>query len=296
MWRSRTFLWFSLLVLLCVQGVVLVGITNFEQERLLQVSFLDVGQGDAILITGPTGIQMLIDGGRDRSVVRELPKVMNLLDRKIEVLVATHPDADHIGGLPEVLERYQISYIVTPGRVGESEVYEQFVVSAAKERGARQLLARAGMRFQLGDGAYADVLYPGDNVSQLRESNDASIVLRVVYKDTEFLLSGDAPSWVEDRLVAQYGDALRSDVLKAGHHGSRTSTDALWLAAVKPRIVVVSAGRDNSYGHPHPEVLERIGATGSEIVSTITEQTITYESDGVSVAEREKLTWTSWWR
>ncbi len=296
MWRSRTFLWSLLVVVACVSLLVIVGLQAAPAPGRLQVSFLNVGQGDAILITGPTGLQILVDGGRDRSVVRELPKAMNLLDRKIDLVVATHPDADHIGGLSDVLERYTVSYILTPGREGESEVYERFVAAAHNEPGAKELRALAGMRIQLGDGAYADVLYPGDNVAQLRESNDASVVLKVVYGDSEFMLTGDAPSWVEDRLVSQYGEALKSDVLKAGHHGSRTSTSEQWLNAVQPQIVVVSAGKDNSYGHPHAEVLKRITTTGAQTFSTISEGTITYESDGVQLTRQERLTWVPWWR
>ena len=250
------------------------------QEPLLVVSFLDVGQGDAILITGPTGIQMLVDGGRDRSVLRKLPEVMGPLDRSIDIVFETHPDADHIGGLSDVFERYRVSYFLSPGRESDTAENRRLEEDVAKEPGARSILARHGMRLHLGDSAYADILYPEDNVEKLRATNDASVVMRVVYGETEFLLTGDAPSWVEDRLVASYGDTLRSDVLKAGHHGSRTSTDALWLSKVKPDIVVISAGKDNSYGHPHPETLQRITDAGASVFSTIDLGTITITSDG----------------
>lgn len=274
-----------LLVLLLTVSNAIVFAHIFKQGSVpvLSVSFLDVGQGDAILITGPTGIEMLIDGGRDRSVLRQLPGVMGPLDRSIDIVVATHPDADHIGGLPDVLEHYNVSYFLSPGRIGDTDVFKHLEEDVLVEPGVHDVLARHGMRIHLGGTAYADILYPEDNVAQLRETNDASIVMRVVYGESEFMLTGDAPSWVEDRLVASYGNALASDVLKAGHHGSRTATDALWLSTVSPDTVVISAGKENSYGHPHPEVLERIKTSGAEILSTIDEGTMTFVSDGVHI-------------
>lgn len=251
----------------------------------LTVSFLDVGQGDAILIEGPTGIEMLIDGGKDRSALRELPRVMGPLDRSIDIMVATHPDADHIGGLPAVLDRYAVAHFYEPGKEGDSSIYDSLEAAVGRERDIEAGVLRAGMRIHLGDGAYADVLHPEDNVAQLAETNDASIVMRLVYGDTAFMLTGDAPSWVEDRTVRAYGSELKSDVLKAGHHGSKTSTDALFLSAVDPGTVVISAGKGNSYGHPNAAVVARILESGARLVSTIEEGTITFVSDGTSVVQ-----------
>ena len=253
------------------------------EEKHLTVSFLNVGQGDAILVEGPTGIEMLIDGGKDRSVLRELPNVMGPLDRSIDILVATHPDADHIGGLPGVLARYAVARFFEPGREGDGSVYEGLNASLAREPGMEAGVLRAGMRIHLGGGAYADVLHPEGNVAQLRETNDASIVMRLVYGETEFMLTGDAPAWVEDRLVARYGSALASDVLKAGHHGSKTSSTAFFLAAVHPDTVVISAGKDNSYGHPDEGVVSRILESGAMILTTFDSGTLTFVSDGVTV-------------
>lgn len=270
-------------LLLVANAAVLVYALRPQTEPVLTVSFLDVGQGDSILITGPTGIEMLIDGGKDRSVLRQLPRAMGPLDRSIDIVVATHPDADHIGGLPDVLARYHVSHIFVSGRDADSSYVERFEDSAGKEPGAVQATLRKGTRIHLGGGTYADVLHPEDNVAKLPDTNDASVSLRLVYGETEFMLTGDAPAWVEDRLVEEYGDALASDVLKAGHHGSKTSTSAAFLDAVGPDTVVISAGKDNSYGHPHPDVVARIREAGAEILSTIEEGTITVVSDGRSV-------------
>ena len=277
---------FTALILLVANVAVFMHMLAPEKHELT-VSFLDVGQGDAILVEGPTGIEMLIDGGRDREVLRKLPVLMGPLDRSIDVVVATHPDADHISGLPAVMKRYAVRHFYDPGKEGESSIAESLEVTVDREPGIVEGVLRAGMRIHLGDGAYADVLHPEDNVAQLRETNDASITMRLVYGETEFMLTGDAPSWVEDRVVSQYGTALKSDVLKAGHHGSKTSTGPLFLAAVDPDFVVISAGKDNSYGHPHEEVVARILASGASILSTFETGTITFESDGISVRRRD---------
>lgn len=277
---------YAVLALLAANAFVLFDMLQQDAPPALTVSFLDVGQGDAILVEGPTGIQMLIDGGKDRSVLRALPRVMGPLDRSIDVVVATHPDADHIGGLPDVLDRYEVKHLVLTGRSGGSSIVARLADAAGREDGLSHILARAGMRLHLGGGAYADVLHPEDNVTQIRETNDSSVVLRVVYGETAFLFTGDAAVWVEDRLVARYGDALQSDVLKAGHHGSKTSTGAVLLEAVRPETVVVSAGRDNSYGHPHQEVVANIRNAGAALLATYDAGTLTFVSDGVTVEEK----------
>jgi len=257
----------------------------WPRERTLTVSFLDIGQGDSIFIRGPTGREVVVDGGPDRSVLRELPKVMGPLDRSIDLVVETHPDADHITGLTYVLDRYAVGAFMDPDRPDDTQVSKTLMADVAKEPGATRVIGRAGERIDLGGGAYADVLSPSGDVSQI-PTNNGSIVMRVVYGDTSFMLTGDAPSPIEDYLVGKYGAALKTDVLKAGHHGSKYSTDDLWLATVAPAVVVISAGKDNSYGHPNPETISRIENEGAHIVSTIDKGTITFTSDGKEIAER----------
>lgn len=284
MLRSRTFL---LVLSLVALGILNIGIWMSllrAQTPKLQVSILNVGQGDSILIEGPTGIDMLIDGGPDRSVLRQLPKELGFFDRTIDMVVETHPDKDHIAGLSDVFARYQVPYFLSPGIPSDSEPAMALTHEMENEDGLQSIIARRGMRIHLGDGAYADVLYPDHDVSQ-GETNDGSIVMRVVYGDTSFMLTGDAPSSVEDRLIlmdAGKGD-LASNVLKAGHHGSKYSSDALWLRTVKPSFVVISAGKGNSYGHPSPLVLDRVRNIGATILSTMDQNTIHFISDGVHV-------------
>ncbi len=272
--------------LVIVNALVVVQLSA-RQSGVLTVSFLDVGQGDAILIEGPTGVNVLVDGGPDRSVVRELPRIMGPLDRQLDMVVATHPDKDHIGGLSDVFLLYDVDTLLTPGLASDTDGYDRFVATVANESGLQSYLAHAGQKISLGGGAYMEVLYPNKDVSRLKATNDASIALRVVYGDTSFLLTGDLSSNVEDTLVKVGDGSLKSDVLKAGHHGSKYSTSAKWLSQVAPSVVVVSAGKENTHGHPAPEVLQRIERQGAAVVSTIEEGTITFVSDGVSLWRRK---------
>jgi len=250
-------------------------------ENVLQVSFLSVGQGDSILVTSPTGVTMLIDGGPDRSVLRELPKELGYFNRSINMIVATHPDKDHIAGLSDVLARYKVSHYIESGVTGTTAFSENLDTAVSEENGIQKVTARRGMRIHLGGGAYADILYPDRDVRNV-ETNTGSIVMRLVYGDTSFMLTGDAPGSIEKYLVSLDAgrDALESDILKAGHHGSKTSTQAEWLSEVSPNVVVISAGKGNSYGHPAPEVVERITNSGARILSTINLGTIRFSSNG----------------
>lgn len=273
-------LYAALALLGILNAVVWFSVFHTPQSQL-RVSILDVGQGDSILVTGPTGIQMLVDGGPDRSVLRQLPKEMSLLDRSIDLVVETHPDQDHIAGLTDVFDRYRISYFLSPGIEGTTATAHGLEHAVSVEPDAHAFIARRGMRIHLGSGAYADVLYPDHDVSH-GETNDGSIVIHLVYGGTSFMLTGDAPSEVETRIIALDGadGELPSTVLKAGHHGSKYSTSDAWLAALNPQFVAISAGEGNRYGHPNPETVARIKSEGAQVISTIESGTIHFVSDG----------------
>ncbi len=249
---------------------------------VLTVAFLDVGQGDAIFIESPNGNQMLIDGGSGSSVLRALSSVMPFYDRSIDVVVATHPDEDHIGGLPDVLRHYSTSYLLRSGAKSDTGVYLELNAIGETES-VEQIVAKRGMVVDFGDGAYAEILFPDRDVSNV-DSNSASIVIRVVYGESEFMLTGDAPKAVEEYLVSLAGDSsgksLRSDVLKAGHHGSKTASSELFLGVVAPEYAVFSSGKDNRYGHPHKEVVDRFKRFGIPTLNTADEGTIVFKTDG----------------
>ncbi len=248
---------------------------------ILMVAFLDVGQGDAIFIEAPNGNQVLIDGGAGRAVLRELSRVMPFYDRSIDVVLGTHTDKDHVGGLPAVFENFSVEFYIDPGLPDDSGFYQELLRDVAKEP-AEKIIARRGMRINLGEGAELNILFPDRDVSGF-DANDASVIARLVYGDTAFLFTGDSPKKIENYVVSLYGDALRSDVLKAGHHGSKTSTSAAFLSAVSPDIAVVSAGEDNRYGHPHKEVTDAFAAAGVSVSRTDKDGTIIFKSDGVRV-------------
>lgn len=271
----------AVLTMLGVLVWVPQGAQAVYSEHELTVRFLDVGQGDAIQIETPDGYELLIDGGPSAAVLRELSLDRSFFDRNIDVVIVTHPDSDHIAGLVDVLERYEVGMIIESGVGSETQVAAAFA-EAARTEGARRFLAQAGDMIQLGASTTIQIISPyGDTVGW--ETNTASVVVRVVYGETAFMLTGDAPIAIEDHLVDTYGTQLHSDVLKLGHHGSKTSSSEEFLNVVQPKYAVVSAGADNRYGHPHQVVLDRAGADHINIERTDETGAITFKSDGKKV-------------
>lgn len=255
-----------------------------QTESVLKIAFLDVGQGDAIFIETPSGKQVLVDGGVGTKVLGELANQMSFFDRTIDVVVATHPDADHIGGLSGVFDFYRVLNVLDPGVTSDTATYRAYAERRDAE-GGRYIVARRGQLISFGDGVYIRVLYPERDMGGVSDTNSASIVLELMYGETDVLLTGDAPKAVESYLTSLDGEDLRADILKVGHHGSKTSTDEKFLSTVAPVIAIISAGTDNRYGHPHAEVLERLTRASTTILSTYELGTIVLESDGVSVWE-----------
>lgn len=248
----------------------------------LTVAFFDVGQGDAIFIEGPSGVQVVVDTGPDASVLRGLGTHMPFWDRSIDALVLTHPDADHIGGAVDVLERYAVGHILEPDVPGTTRLWERVTGSIETEvdAGAGYTVARAGVRLDLGGGAYADILFPTRDVSGVKDTNAGSIVMRIVYGETAFMLTGDAPSSVEQELFLQWGYGLDADVLKAGHHGSKTSSLPDFVESVSPEYVVFSRGCENRYGHPAPSVVTFFESEEIKILDTCEDGTVWFSTDG----------------
>lgn len=285
MQRSSAILLITISVLLVVALVVGSALVREMRTPELRVSFLDVGQGDSIFIEAPNGRQMLIDGGKNRAVIRQLSRVMPWYDRSIDVVVATHPDADHIGGLPDVLERYRAGLILESSVKDEEGVDAAAFEKAATEEGAERLVAERGQVIDLGSGMYLEILFPDRAVPKI-ETNTGSIVARLVYGETSFMLMGDSPKGVEEYLVRLDGKSLESQVLKAGHHGSRTSSSLSFVGFVSPEYAVYSRGCDNTYGHPHDEVQETFAKLGVATLDTCEEGTITFVSDGNAVVRK----------
>ena len=266
----------GLLVILSI-STCFIWYVLLSQRHVLTVAFLNIGQGDSIFIESPTGNQVMIDAGPDKSVLRELAKVMPFYDRTIDLAIATHPDKDHIGGYPDVLDRYEVGTFIEPGLLHNTETYATLEKKVEQE-GARRLYANRHMVFSLGGGAYLYILFPDRDTTGF-ESNAASVVARLVYGDESFLFTGDSPIAIENYLVSKFGDNLTSTVLKPGHHGSRTSTGPAFLSAVEPAYAVISAGANNRYGHPHQEVMDALAKEGANILET-KNGTVIFTTDG----------------
>jgi competence protein ComEC len=245
----------------------------------LHVAFLDIGQGDAILIQSPSGQQLLIDGGRYPSVVLdELGKQIPFWDRSIDMVLATHSDEDHIAGLVSVLERYKVSSLITGDAEAAGDPVFEALLAVAEEEGTPVHSAQTGEVIVLDEGVRLQILHAGI-VNAEDSLNDASIVARLEYGDMSLLLTGDAEARTETYLL-QTGQPLDSLILKAGHHGANTSSSQPFLTAVTPQIIVISVGRDNSYGHPSPAMLERAEAIGALVLRTDESGTLEVETDG----------------
>lgn len=271
--------------LLFLAGTAYAIVRIEDRDNTMKVYFLDVGQGDAIFIEAPNGVQVLVDGGPDAATVRALGRTIPFYDRSIDMLVVTNPDKDHINGFIDVLERYRVSHVVEPGTKTNTETYKLFRDRVAAEA-APTVIARQGTRFMLDPrrGAYLEVLFPDQDVSEWK-TNDGSIVARLVYGGTSVLLAGDAPKETEEYLVAQ-GMDVSADILKAGHHGSRTSSSAEFVAAVAPTYAVISAGKNNRYGHPHQEVVDILGSAAAEVLRT-SDGTVRFLSDGKTFRQKK---------
>lgn len=276
--------WYLLAVLFLANLLVWHAVFTESRDGTLTVAFLDVGQGGAVFIEAPNGNQMLIDGGRSQRVLRVLSDMMPFYDRSIDIVVATHPDADHIGGLPAVFERYRVAHFIDPDVGSDTGVYQALVRSLEKE-GARVHRARRGMEVLLGPNTSLFVLFPDRDVSSV-DANDASIIARLVHGEISFLLTGDAPKRIEEYVAFLEGDMLNADVLKVGHHGSKTSTSDALIGFASPAWAVISSGEDNYYGHPHAEVLDRLHRFGVKILRTDENGTVVFESDGMLVSPK----------
>lgn len=276
--RARQYWREIILGILLVSNIVLWIFVYQERPGPLKVAFLDIGQGDAILVETPTHKHLLLDGGPNKSVVTELGRNLPFGARNIDVMIESHPDRDHIGGLPEVVSRYRVGLFLEPGVESENDIDDELHARLTAKK-VPMLLARRGMVVDFGDGAKLTVLFPNQDVSRW-ETNDASIVAKLTYGDSSFLLTGDSPIKSENILLKLDPKILKSDVLKAGHHGSRTSTSLPYAQAVAPQYAIISAGKDNSYGHPHKETLDILYQVGAQILSTIESGTIRFESDG----------------
>lgn len=274
--------WIALATFVLLDVFIFVVAIRADRRGELTVAFLDVGQGDAIYIEAPNGNQILIDGGPSgSSVLRALGRVVPFYDHSIDLVLATHPDQDHVGGLPAVLERMKVGGVITTENISDTAVYKEFE-KMIFEKHSRHILARTGEKIILDDGVVLEILFPTQSARGW-ESNRGSIVARLSYGAESFLFTGDSPLEIEKYLVGKDGGAMHSTVLKLGHHGSKTSSAREFLSAVDPDYAVISAGLNNKFGHPHKEVLDLLAQLKIPSISTIDHGTIVFKTDGTDL-------------
>lgn len=276
--KNKFFIIFCLIVL-----ITLLLVSELKRDLGLQVSFLDVGQGDSIYIKAFGKTDMLIDGGKNGDVLlQNLSATMDAFDNQIDVLVITHPDEDHSGGLVSVVRDYKIGAIFISGNISDNKNYNQILEIAGQEK-IPTFKAEAGTNIFLDKDKEIvfEVLSPKGEVL-FEESNSTSIFGRLVYGKSEFMLTGDAGVEIED-IVLKEAKYIDSDVLKLGHHGSKTSTSMNFLKAVDPEVVIISAGENNSYGHPHQDVMDRVQSLNIKSLATYDLGIITFLSDGEKI-------------
>lgn len=239
---------------------------------LLRAYFLDVGQGDSILLKGPD-FTILIDTGRhDRDDV--VPYLQKYGVTSIDLLIGTHPHADHIGQFAQVLQTFPVTEVWMSGDANTTKNFEE-AIDAIAASGAAYYEPRAGEVYQIGS-AHIQVLNPDELTG---EYNEGSVSLRLAFGDIAFMFTGDAEA-VTERAILERGYDLHAQILKLGHHGSNTSSSPAFLEAVRPEVAIWSAGPDNTYGHPSPEVIKRLQEMGVTVLGTAINSTITVITDG----------------
>src|SRR3990167_5194478 len=222
MWRKKQKYTLWILVI----GLIIVNIFLFRLDwknshRGLTFAMLDIGQGDGLFIESPTGTQILVDAGPPRKILSALARMMSPFDRHIDAIVITNPDADHIGGFLDVLKVYKVDRVFEPGTYNDSKTYQN-LENEIKNKNIPDILAKKGMRLDIGGGAVIDILFPDRDVS-LWDSNDVSIVAKLTYGKTSVMLTGDATAETEKIILEEFSSLqLWSTILKVPHHGSRT--------------------------------------------------------------------------
>jgi len=196
-------------------------------------------------------------------------------------MVVTHPDADHIAGLVGVLENFPVKLVALTGDEHPTQIYERLLTNV-RDKKISAVKVRTGTTIPFDSALKLDVLAPDEEFVNRENTNDGSIVIKLTYGQTSFLFTGDAED-IENQAMLGHGFDVQATVLKLGHHGSRSSTDEAWLRAVKPQLGIISAGLDNSYGHPHPEVIAALNSLGIQYIRTDEHGTITVRTDGTQL-------------
>lgn len=263
-------------------------------SAVLEVDFFDVGQGDSILIKTPYGQTMLVDGGPDNRVLDKLGSYLPPLQKRVDLIILTHPHADHVTGLVEALRRYDVGLVIMGAAYLKTDVYGEFL-RTLRDKNTPIIFAKAGQAIHFGQKLNVDILSPEGNKLDLfggynegfgmagNDVNDESVVMKMSFGGLALLMTGDATSAIEKQLL-DYGENLRSDILKIGHHGSKYSSLPGFLNYVKPRAAVIEVGAKNRYGHPAPATIESLNRLEVETFRTDKNGDIKVLSDGYATS------------
>lgn len=249
-----------------------------QADGELSVHFIDVGQGDSILILGPN-CAVLIDAGERSAGSTVVQYLRDQRVTRLDLVIATHAHADHIGGLVEVLTEFAVAEVMDPGVAHTSRTFEDYL-DIIEEKRIPFTEARAGMQRELGNGIRLDIFHPDEPLAA--SINNTSVVAVLRYGKTSFLFTGDAEAAAEGEILNR-GYQSRVDVLKVGHHGSSSSSSLEFLQTFRPGIAVISLGTNNSYGHPHREAMERLDSIGAQVYRTDLHGTVVVTSDGSGI-------------
>lgn len=249
--------------------------TTQVQGNGISVTYLNVGQGDSELIQ-VNGKNMLIDAGTNAGAQDLVKDLKNRGIKTIDIAIATHPHEDHIGGMDEVLENFDVKSFYAPKVAHTTKTYEN-MLKAVKNEGLKIKQIKEGTDIDLGKNTNVEVYSPIK--TNYEELNDYSPIMKISYGNNSFMFTGDAETPVEQEVLNEHKN-LKADVLKLGHHGSHSSTSEPFLKAVDPSIAIVSCGKDNKYGHPHKETMSNLKKAGVTVYETFRDGDITITSNG----------------
>ena len=274
-YMSKRKIVYSLILFLLIISLIFLGVIYNRQNQKLKVIFLDIGQGDAILIEKGSN-QILIDGGPSgQKELEKLGKYIPFWDRKIEIVIATHPDQDHIAGLIDVMERYKIGKIIDTGAKSDSQVYKKYL-ETIDEKKIQRIQGEKDLNIKVGE-ADLKILYPGKILEDNpKDTNADSIVAKLIFGENSFLFTGDFPT-EKDRVIFGSQVDLSAKVLKVSHHGSKYATSEEFLNKVDPQEAIISCGKNNKYGHPAQEVVDRLNSHKINVFRTDERGDIEYD-------------------
>ena len=280
--KKNIFLSFLIIIFILLLFFNLILFFNLKENKKLEVIFLNVGTGNSALIKTKNGKKILIDAGNDKIFFKSLRKELSFFDKHIDYLIASHSDIDHIGNFVDILKYYNVDrYFFNGAKRIEKGTFNN-IYSLLKEKKIPITKLSEGDIIELSNDLKIKLFSPPDVLCDIMKfkSNTSSLVFQLIYKDKyKIMFTGDLPVSIEKFLVFKYGKELKSDILLAGHHGSKTSSSFEFVNTVLPDYVIISTSRKNSYGHPNEKVIERFKQINAKILYTFSDGNIVFEGN-----------------